>query len=137
MRIRRVITLLAITALLTLVVKVLLSEDLLGKSPSKEGEKIEGLSTTEIEKRLEEIDRQIADLEMESDYIKTEPPDYGYDSGEIERTGYPQRRVRSELLHPWGEENIAKKLEGLRRLKSRLEKELDKRYSSDWQIGEE
>jgi len=87
------------------------------------------LSTKELEKKLEEINQKIGDLNVEQNFLRTEPPEFGYDSVETERSGFSPQPVDSSLLNPRAEQNTVKRLNELRHLKSDIEQELTKRES--------
>jgi len=87
------------------------------------------LSTSELEKRLEEANQEIKELETKADYLKTEEPEYfDYSPETVERTGFEtQSTPESKLLNPMASKEIKKRLDKLYILKKDIEKELGKR----------
>ena len=87
------------------------------------------LSTGELERRLEEIEGEIDELELKQEYMRSEEPVYlDYSPSAVERTGFVTRdEVNSKLLNPMAAKDIERRLDRFYRLKEAIEKELDKR----------
>lgn len=101
----------------------------------EEGKDVRSMPTRELEKGLDEVNQRIEELEVQKDYLKTEPPDNFYDSREVERTGFSQPQIKSELLNPRAETNTLKELEKMRKLKSDIKEELVRRDSEGMAVN--
>lgn len=93
-------------------------------------EDLSRLSTSELEKRSDEAEREIGELEIKAGYLKNEEPVYfDYSPGLAERSGFITQDddVSSKLLNPMATRDVERRLDRLERLKAAIEEELDKR----------
>lgn len=103
---------------------------------AEENEDVRTLPTEELESRLESVDKEINELKVQADYLRTEPPNLIYDPVEVERTGSGTAgRIRSELLNQKGDYDVEKRLKELRFIKEEIEMELDERDRKAMQGG--
>lgn len=94
----------------------------------KKEEEVTILPSTELQKRLETTEKEISDLRVQRDYLRTESPEVSSDSFEIERTGFGSAgAVKSNLLNPRAEYETERRLGQLYETKEEIEKELNKR----------
>ena len=101
----------------------------------EEHEDVRSMPTRELEKGLDEVRQRIDELEVQKGYLRTEPPDGFYDSREVERTGFSETQIKSELLNPRAETNTLKELEKMRKLKADIKEELDRRGSEGMAVN--
>lgn len=96
---------------------------------SQNEQELATISTDELERRLDEAEKEIGELELKQDYLKNEEPVYAeYSPSAVERTGFATKDViSSKLLNPTAAMDIEMRLERLYSLKEAIEKELDKR----------
>ena len=99
-------------------------------------EDIRTLSTEELEERIESVDKEIREVKVQAEYLRTEPPNLLYDPVEVERTGFGGAgQIKSELLSQNGEYDVEKRLKELRFIKEEIEMELDDRDRQAAQDG--
>lgn len=101
-------------------------------SLAEEKADLKALSTAELEKRLDETDTEIDELEVNAEYLATEEPeDFDYAAGTVERSGFESEGTpRSKLLNPTAAKDTKKRLDSLYITKKDIEEELGNRMQS-------